>query len=79
MALVTCQNVSLSYENNTVLSELSFAVNSGDYFCIVGENGSGKSTLIKSQGYLLTTTLILKKDWIIHQLCFWSNFVQLIK
>lgn len=48
MSLLTCQNVSLSYENTTVLSELSFDVNSGDYLCIVGENGSGKSTLIKA-------------------------------
>lgn len=48
MALITCQNVRLSYENNTVLSDLSFSVNSGDYLCIVGENGSGKSTLIKA-------------------------------
>lgn len=48
MPLLTCQNVSLSYENNTVLSDLSFSVNSGDYLCIVGENGSGKSTLVKA-------------------------------
>lgn len=48
MPLITCQNISLSYENNTVLSDLSFSVDSGDYLCIVGENGSGKSTLIKA-------------------------------
>lgn len=48
MPLLSCQNVSLSYENNTVLSDLSFSVNSGDYLCIVGENGSGKSTLVKA-------------------------------
>ncbi len=48
MALITCQNVSLSYESAVVLSDLSFSVNAGDYLCIVGENGSGKSTLIKA-------------------------------
>lgn len=48
MPLITCQNISLSYENNTVLSDLSFTVNLRDYLCIVGENGSGKSTLIKA-------------------------------
>ena len=47
MALITCQNVSLAYEGNTVVSDLNFQVNSGDYVCVVGENGSGKSTLIK--------------------------------
>jgi zinc transport system ATP-binding protein len=48
MALLTCKNISLSYENKIVLADLSFAVASGDYLCIVGENGSGKSTLIKA-------------------------------
>ena len=47
MSLITCQNVSLGYEGKTVISGLNFAVNTGDYLCIVGENGSGKSTLIK--------------------------------
>lgn len=48
MALITCDNISLAYENNVVLSDLSFSVHAGDYLCIVGENGSGKSTLIKA-------------------------------
>ena len=47
MALITCQNTSFAYDNNIVVSDLNFTVNSGDYLCIVGENGSGKSTLIK--------------------------------
>lgn len=48
MSLISCKNVYLSYENNSVIEDLSFSVESGDYLCIVGENGSGKSTLIKS-------------------------------
>lgn len=48
MALIKTENLTLSYENMTVIKELSFEVNSGDYLCIVGENGSGKSTLIKA-------------------------------
>lgn len=47
LALLTCDNVTVSYDGNVVLSDLSFKVNKGDYLCIVGENGSGKSTLIK--------------------------------
>ena len=48
MPQLTCQNLTLGYEGKTVISDLSFAVNSGDYLCIVGENGSGKSTLMKT-------------------------------
>lgn len=47
MALITAQNVSLGYEGNTVISDLNFEINKGDYLTIIGENGSGKSTLIK--------------------------------
>ena len=48
MPLISCKNVRLAYENTTVISDLNFEVNSGDYLCIVGENGSGKSTLMKA-------------------------------
>lgn len=46
MVQISCKNICLAYENNIVLSDLSFMVESGDYLCIVGENGSGKSTLV---------------------------------
>lgn len=48
MALIKCENVSIGYEGQTVVRDLNFEINSGDYLCIVGENGSGKSTLVKS-------------------------------
>ena len=48
MSLIKTENLTLSYENMTVIDNLSFEVKSGDYVCIVGENGSGKSTLVKA-------------------------------
>ena len=48
MALIKTNEITLSYENMTVIDKMSFEVNAGDYLCIVGENGSGKSTLIKA-------------------------------
>lgn len=48
MALIKCENVSIGYEGQTVVRELNFSIEEGDYLCIVGENGSGKSTLVKS-------------------------------
>ncbi len=48
MALLTVNNLKLGYDNNVVLSNLSFQVNKGDYLCIIGENGSGKTTLMKT-------------------------------
>jgi len=47
MALITCKNAAFAYDGRVVVDGLDFAVNSGDYLCIVGENGSGKSTLMK--------------------------------
>lgn len=47
MALITCQNAEFAYDGRTVVRDLNFEINSGDYLVIVGENGSGKSTLIK--------------------------------
>ena len=45
--LITCDNLAIGYENMTVLENVSFSVEEGDYLCVVGEIGAGKSTLIK--------------------------------
>ena len=47
MALITCKDLEFQYEGKTVLSNVSFELENGDYLCIVGPNGSGKTTLIK--------------------------------
>ena len=48
MALIQCDEISIAYEGQTVVRDLSFQIEQGDYLCIVGENGSGKITLVKS-------------------------------
>lgn len=48
MALLTVKDLSLGYDNRTIVEDLNFTVSAGDYLCIVGENGSGKSTLMKT-------------------------------
>ena len=45
--LITCRDVSLGYEGQSVLTHLDLTVRAGDYLCIVGDNGSGKSTLLR--------------------------------
>ena len=48
MAQIVCENVTLGYGGMTILENLSFSVEEGDYLYIVGENGSGKTTLMKT-------------------------------
>lgn len=48
MAQLICNNLSLGYDTKTILSDISFSVEKGDYLCIVGDNGSGKTTLMKA-------------------------------
>ena len=45
--LISADNVSLGYDGKTVLRDVSFSVDEGQYLAILGENGSGKSTLMK--------------------------------
>lgn len=44
---IACDRVTLSYENQVVVRDLSFTVSEGDYLCIIGENGTGKTTLMR--------------------------------
>ena len=51
---IEVSNLSFSYGTHKVLEEISFAVDSGDYYLIIGPNGGGKTTLIRLILGLLT-------------------------
>lgn len=44
---INVSNLSFGYDYRTVLKNISFSIDSGDFLIIVGRNGSGKSTLVK--------------------------------
>ncbi len=47
-AKIVVQNLSKSFDNKKVLDNISFAINKGESYVIMGGSGSGKSVLIKS-------------------------------
>ena len=44
---VKAKNLSYAYDGTTVVTDLSFSVNTGEIFIVIGPNGSGKTTLMK--------------------------------
>ncbi|MBN2487745.1 MAG: ATP-binding cassette domain-containing protein [Methanosarcinaceae archaeon] len=47
MPVLELKNVSKSYTNKKVISDVSFSVNSGEIFGLLGPNGAGKTTLLR--------------------------------
>ena len=45
---ISVENINIYYGKNHIIKGLSFKVNSGEFFIIIGPNGSGKTTLLKS-------------------------------
>lgn len=47
MNIINAENLTVSFNGRAVFKNLSFKVENGDFFCILGENGSGKTTLMR--------------------------------
>jgi ABC-type multidrug transport system ATPase subunit len=52
--MVKFQNISKSYSENLAVKDISFSVNQGELFGLIGPDGAGKSTLFR----MLTTVLL---------------------
>ncbi len=47
-ALLSLQSATLGYGGRAVLSEVTFDIHPGEFWCFLGPNGEGKTTLIKA-------------------------------
>ena len=65
MAVVSLQNVSLSFGGLPVLDRISMQIEPGERVCLVGRNGEGKSSLMRliagelmAVGFCITITML---------------------
>jgi len=73
--IIRFTDVGFAYGDHSVLKNISFAVDKGEFICLTGKSGCGKSTLLRLINGLLTqaegSVEILNqniKDWELHQL-----------
>ena len=57
-SIIEFENVTLAYGNRIILDNISFKINEGQIFGMLGPNGVGKSTIFN-----LITGLITPKTW----------------
>jgi len=55
MSLLELKNISKSFGDNKVLTDISLSLEEGEIHSIIGENGAGKSTLMKIIGGIYTS------------------------
>ena len=50
---ISISDLSLSYEDKTILKDINVSINSGDFIALIGESGAGKSTLLRCMNGLV--------------------------
>ena len=55
-SIIQISNLTLLHQNRAIIDDLTFSVEEGDIFGLVGPNGSGKTSLIRSMTTLLAPT-----------------------
>ena len=48
MEAISVKNLSVAYENNTIIEDMNLSIPKGKISIIIGANGCGKSTLLKN-------------------------------
>ncbi|MBJ8349428.1 ABC transporter ATP-binding protein [Streptococcus zalophi] len=68
--MIKFKNIIKTYDNNTVINNLSLTIEQGEIFVLVGPSGSGKTTLLKMINRLIepTSGSVYFQDQLIHEL-----------
>jgi osmoprotectant transport system ATP-binding protein len=54
--MIELQNITKRYKNRTIIDNISFSVNDGEFVCIIGPSGCGKTTILKMINRLINPT-----------------------